>query len=212
MVTVAGSLQKTISPVDGRVYVERELATPAQINDILRTARHAFAAWRNVSLADRAAVLTRFCDEFEARRDEIAAELTWQMGRPSRYAPSEVRGTLERARHMIAIAPQALADIGVDAKELVPGHECVRPQTLLHRHAEELERRTDPQNSVAVALGRSGDELRIPGRHDDDGAAGRERDDTDVPLRRRYWEVVTAGGRNLIVYRDLVRGRWYTQR
>jgi hypothetical protein len=35
---------------------------------------------------------------------------------------------------------------------------------------------------------------------------------TDVPLRRRYWEVVTADGRNLVAYRDLVRGRWYTQR
>jgi acyl-CoA reductase-like NAD-dependent aldehyde dehydrogenase len=117
MVTLAGSLQKTISPVDGRVYVERELATPAQINDILRTARHAQAAWRNVSLADRAAVLTRFCDEFEAKGAVYAAELTWQMGRPARYAPSEIRGTLERARHMIAIAPQALADIGVGEKD-----------------------------------------------------------------------------------------------
>jgi hypothetical protein len=35
---------------------------------------------------------------------------------------------------------------------------------------------------------------------------------TNVPLRRRYWEVVTADGRNLIAFRDLVRGRWYTQR
>jgi hypothetical protein len=35
---------------------------------------------------------------------------------------------------------------------------------------------------------------------------------TDAPLRRRYWEVVTAGGRNLVAFRDLVRGRWYTQR
>jgi hypothetical protein len=35
---------------------------------------------------------------------------------------------------------------------------------------------------------------------------------TQSPLRRRYWEVVTADGRNLIAYRDLVRGRWYTQR
>ena len=35
---------------------------------------------------------------------------------------------------------------------------------------------------------------------------------TDVPLRRRYWEVVTADGRNLVAFRDLMRGRWYTQR
>jgi len=33
-----------------------------------------------------------------------------------------------------------------------------------------------------------------------------------VPLRRRYWELVTADGRNLVVFRDLVRGRWYAQR
>ena len=39
------------------------------------------------------------------------------MGRPSRYAPNEVRGTLERARHMIAIAPQALDDVGRGPKE-----------------------------------------------------------------------------------------------
>ena len=44
-------------------------------------------------------------------RAEIATELSWQMGRPIRYSPSEVNGTLERARHMIAIAPQALADM-----------------------------------------------------------------------------------------------------
>jgi hypothetical protein len=35
---------------------------------------------------------------------------------------------------------------------------------------------------------------------------------TTAPLRRRYWEVVTADGRNLVAFRDLQRGRWYTQR
>jgi hypothetical protein len=35
---------------------------------------------------------------------------------------------------------------------------------------------------------------------------------TDNPLRRRYWEVVTADGRNLVAFRDLVHGRWFTQR
>jgi hypothetical protein len=35
---------------------------------------------------------------------------------------------------------------------------------------------------------------------------------TDAPLRRRYWEVVTADGRNLVAFRDLVANRWFTQR
>ncbi len=35
---------------------------------------------------------------------------------------------------------------------------------------------------------------------------------TPAPLRRRYWEVVTADGRDLVVYRDLERGGWFAQR
>lgn len=35
---------------------------------------------------------------------------------------------------------------------------------------------------------------------------------TDRPLRRRYWEVVTDGGRNVVVFRDLVAQGWYRQR
>jgi acyl-CoA reductase-like NAD-dependent aldehyde dehydrogenase len=112
-----GGIQKTVSPVDGRVYVERVLATPNEINETLRSARHAFAEWRNTSLDERATILTRFCNEFELRGAKIADEITWQMGRPSRYAPNEVRGMLERARHMIAIAPRALEDVDAGPKE-----------------------------------------------------------------------------------------------
>ena len=38
---------------------------------------------------------------------------------------------------------------------------------------------------------------------------------TEQPLRRRYWEVVTGCGRNVVVFRDLegtLAGGWFTQR
>jgi hypothetical protein len=35
---------------------------------------------------------------------------------------------------------------------------------------------------------------------------------TPEPVRRRYWEVVTTCGRDLVVYRDLVAGGWFSQR
>ena len=35
---------------------------------------------------------------------------------------------------------------------------------------------------------------------------------SDRPLRRRYWEVVTDDGRNLVVFRDLLTQGWYAQR
>jgi acyl-CoA reductase-like NAD-dependent aldehyde dehydrogenase len=50
----------------------------------------------------------------ESRADVIGEELTWQMGRPVRYTPFEIRrGFAERARFMIGAAPEALADIAV---------------------------------------------------------------------------------------------------
>ena len=112
---MSGVLQ-TISPVDGRLYAERPLAGPLEVDATLAAAREAQRAWRSVPLAERSALLKRFCERFEAQRDAIAQELSWQMGRPIRYAPNEVRGTLERARHMIAIAPRALADIDAGPK------------------------------------------------------------------------------------------------
>jgi hypothetical protein len=35
---------------------------------------------------------------------------------------------------------------------------------------------------------------------------------TDRPLRRRYWEVVTVDGRDLVVFRELEDGRWFGHR
>jgi hypothetical protein len=35
---------------------------------------------------------------------------------------------------------------------------------------------------------------------------------TGRPLRRRYWEVVTAGGRDVVVFRELEGGGWFAHR
>jgi iron complex outermembrane receptor protein len=51
---------KTISPVDGREYVTRPLATGAQIEATLAAARKAKDGWRRTKLAERVAALTRF--------------------------------------------------------------------------------------------------------------------------------------------------------
>jgi hypothetical protein len=32
------------------------------------------------------------------------------------------------------------------------------------------------------------------------------------PVRRRYWEVVTTCGRNVVVFHDLRGGKWFVQR
>lgn len=110
-------IQKTISPVDGRVFVERELASATEIDAALSQSLTAQRQWRNTPLAERLDVCLRFVEAMEADAGPIGEELTWQMGRPLRYSPMEIRrGFAERARHMIEIAPQVLADIAVPAK------------------------------------------------------------------------------------------------
>lgn len=110
------TIQKTISPVDGSVYVERPYTSEQAIARLLSRASDAQAQWKHVPLSERATVCARFVDAFVAKTDEIAPELSWQMGRPVSAAPSEVRGFEERARYMIEIADQALADVQVGPK------------------------------------------------------------------------------------------------
>lgn len=105
------NVYRCVSPVDGRVYAERPVSTEEEVSSALAAARRAQRSWKRVPIDERAAVCTRFVEAFTARREEIAGELTWQMGRPVRDTPSEVDGVAERAGHMIALAADALADI-----------------------------------------------------------------------------------------------------
>ena len=102
---------KTISPVDGRIYVERPLETAAGIDRALELARQAQPAWAAQPLATRCEILSRAVDAFVAKANDIAAEITWQMGRPIRHSPGEIRGFEERARYMLGEAPSALAPV-----------------------------------------------------------------------------------------------------
>tara|TARA_R110000868_G_scaffold92100_4_gene255327 strand:- start:60928 stop:62319 length:1392 start_codon:yes stop_codon:yes gene_type:complete len=101
---------RTISPVDGSVYVERPLAGATEINKALDVARAAQAEWRRVPVATRQQILRKAVAAFVAKKDEIAAEISWQMGRPISQAGGEVAGFKERADYMIDIAPEALGD------------------------------------------------------------------------------------------------------
>jgi acyl-CoA reductase-like NAD-dependent aldehyde dehydrogenase len=101
---VSDTLQ-TISPVDGRIYVERSLETGAGIDRALNFAQRAQRAWGSLPLPIRCEILGEAVEAFVAQATDIATEITWQMGRPIRHSPREVRGFEERARDMLSNAP-----------------------------------------------------------------------------------------------------------
>lgn len=111
-------IQQTITPVDGSIYLERELASSGQIDAALSRAAAAQKLWRQIPIAERVAVCRRMLAWLLEHADEIGRELSWQIGRPIVYSPFEIRrGFQERVNYMAEIAEQELADIAIDPKE-----------------------------------------------------------------------------------------------
>lgn len=108
--------QKTFSPIDGSVYVERPYADAEHRRLVLERAANAQAAWKNVPLTERKALCSRAVESFVAIKESIAHELCWQMGRPIRYAANEVGSFADRSHFMISAADVALAPVQVSDK------------------------------------------------------------------------------------------------
>jgi acyl-CoA reductase-like NAD-dependent aldehyde dehydrogenase len=122
---------KLISPVDGRVYAERETATGAEIDRVFSLARDAQRGWANLPLDERIAYCLKALEAMLAMRQEIAEELTWQMGRPIRYTPYELNGVEVRTRHMAKIAAESLAPIDSGLENGTTGaHRYIKREPL----------------------------------------------------------------------------------
>jgi acyl-CoA reductase-like NAD-dependent aldehyde dehydrogenase len=96
-----------LSPIDGREYARRPLATDVEVGRALDRARRAQRDWAKVPLDERRALMLRFFAAMEALNLDIVPEIAWQMGRPVRYG-GELRSLAERVRALVEIAPAAL--------------------------------------------------------------------------------------------------------
>lgn len=108
---------KTISPIDGSVYVERPYATAIEINAALQSAQAAQGEWKKMPLSERKTVCSAMVDAFVSKKRKISEEICWQMGRPIAFAAGEVDGLEERARKMIDLAVTGLAPVRLEQKQ-----------------------------------------------------------------------------------------------
>ena len=109
---------QAISPVNESVYVERNLASGHEVEAKLAVAAKAQRQWKDAPVSERAAICRRAVSWMVDHAEQLGAELSWQMGRPIRYSPMEIRrGFQERALYMIDIAAQELADLPAGPKE-----------------------------------------------------------------------------------------------
>lgn len=108
---------EVISPASNSVLYSREYMDRATVDAAVAAARQAQAAWAATPLAERKAKVGAAIDWLVAHRDEVARAITDSMGRPISQSPGEVRGLEERARYMLSVAEEALADVVPEAKE-----------------------------------------------------------------------------------------------
>ncbi|MGO3859046.1 MAG: aldehyde dehydrogenase family protein [Neisseriaceae bacterium] len=100
-----------VSPIDGQALYTKNYADKAGIDAAIAAAKSAQGGWNNTPLAERKRLIGAAIDWLVAHQDDVAHTITQSMGRPISQSPGEVRGLEERARHMLAIAEEALADV-----------------------------------------------------------------------------------------------------
>ena len=105
-------MQKTISPIDNTVYVEREYHS-AKIEQTIESSMKAQKEWASLNVNERVKLLKNFVEDFLSKGDVIGEELSRQIGRPISQAAGELNGFKERADYMLSIAEKKLANIDV---------------------------------------------------------------------------------------------------
>jgi acyl-CoA reductase-like NAD-dependent aldehyde dehydrogenase len=104
---------KLVSPIDGSVYIEREVLSRDAAFAAAAKARDAQEAWAATPIHERIALVLRANEIIGQQTERMAEELAHQMGRPIRYG-GEYGGFNERVSYMASIAEDALAPITVE--------------------------------------------------------------------------------------------------
>lgn len=99
---------KSINPATGEEIATRPELDADQIEHKLRRADGAFRQWRKVDILERAALLSRIADEFEARKDVLARMATAEMGKTYMSAIAEVEKCVAGFRHYASHGPAML--------------------------------------------------------------------------------------------------------
>jgi betaine-aldehyde dehydrogenase len=107
-VTTGGTLHQVIDPATGEPVAEYALASPADVDTAVASARAALREWATATPVERSAVLARLAKLADEHADALVAEEVGQTGKPVRLASEfDVPGSVDNidffagaARHL----------------------------------------------------------------------------------------------------------------
>lgn len=109
----------TISPATNEPVVTRTGVSSEELKQIPVAAQAAFRSFsQSTTLEQRQKIVERALDNLEKKQDELAREITDQMGRPIAYTGVEVATAIKRSRYLVRISASVLGEQGI-----VPGEE-----------------------------------------------------------------------------------------
>lgn len=99
---------KSINPFTNQIMAEYSLET--DVSKKVSLARESFSLWKKFSLEKRIELLKNAIQYFEINRQQIANDITEQMGKPLSQANGEIDGFFERANFLFDTAREALQE------------------------------------------------------------------------------------------------------
>lgn len=107
----------TISPTTNEAILTRNGVSQADLELLPKVATEAFQSFRKTSLRERQDVVRKFLKGLSDRQDELAEELTVQMGRPVAFTAVEIATAVKRGEYMLKISDEALRDTDGEAEK-----------------------------------------------------------------------------------------------
>lgn len=101
---------KTVSPNTNEVVITRNGPSAGDIESLPKTSAEAFKKWSKTTLAERQDIIRKALKNLSAVTDELALELTTQMGRPIAYGAKEVATAISRSEYLVNISEEVLKD------------------------------------------------------------------------------------------------------
>ncbi|OCK82405.1 betaine aldehyde dehydrogenase 2 [Lepidopterella palustris CBS 459.81] len=106
----------TISPITNEAILTRNGLTAGDIESLPATATKAFESYRRTTLSERQKIVKKALELLKDKQDELAKEITEQMGRPIAYTAKEVTTAVARGEYLLRISEEALSDTDGEAE------------------------------------------------------------------------------------------------
>lgn len=99
----------TISPITNKPVVSRPGVSQHDLAELPKTAQQAFRSFsKSTTLAQRQEIVAKALHLLGKKKDELAREITEQMGRPIRYTGVEISTAIKRGEYLNRISSSVL--------------------------------------------------------------------------------------------------------